>query len=480
MPVLRGEGSRPLRRLPLPRGPARHRRRPRTHARCRCARHRQRPAVGAGRARAAPRTGFGLPKRRPAEIVLAAMSRRAGCCWSTPTRTTSRSPPAPPWRTTPRQGAQVTLLTCTLGEEGEILVPELAQLAAGAGRPARRLPHRRARRGDARARRARSSLPRRRRPVPRQRHDGQPGQQASARVLAGRQRPGGVRRGGRGRGRGDPRGASAGAGHLRRQRRLRPPGPHHGAPGGHWPRPARRPTRRTATSGPWRSSKIYWTATPRSVLAERLRGASAAGGGRAVRRRPARRARLRRRRRAGHHRGRRDRARRGQAGRAARAPHPGQPCTASSSRSRTSSAARSAGDRALPPGPRRARPGGAAARRPGDGPVRRASLPSRTPSDERPLRTTRRPPAWRRCWTGVAVLCLTAVLAAVLEALLGAALHRRRHRPGRRRCWRAGEQRAAAGTGAPARPDGRCCGACRSPPGCVVIFAFGVGRPAGG
>jgi len=28
-------------------------------------------------------------------------------------------------------GAAVTLLTCTLGEEGEILVPELAQLAAG-------------------------------------------------------------------------------------------------------------------------------------------------------------------------------------------------------------------------------------------------------------------------------------------------------------------------------------------------------------
>src|SRR5437660_11934744 len=28
------------------------------------------------------------------------------------------------------EGAQVTLLTCTLGEEGEILVPELSQLAA--------------------------------------------------------------------------------------------------------------------------------------------------------------------------------------------------------------------------------------------------------------------------------------------------------------------------------------------------------------
>ena len=28
------------------------------------------------------------------------------------------------------EGAQVTLLTCTLGEEGEVLVPELGQLAA--------------------------------------------------------------------------------------------------------------------------------------------------------------------------------------------------------------------------------------------------------------------------------------------------------------------------------------------------------------
>src|SRR5262245_2748884 len=31
------------------------------------------------------------------------------------------------------EGAGVTLLTCTLGEEGEVLVPELAELAAPAG-----------------------------------------------------------------------------------------------------------------------------------------------------------------------------------------------------------------------------------------------------------------------------------------------------------------------------------------------------------
>ena len=31
---------------------------------------------------------------------------------------------------TPPRGAQVTLVTCTLGEEGEVLVPELEHLAA--------------------------------------------------------------------------------------------------------------------------------------------------------------------------------------------------------------------------------------------------------------------------------------------------------------------------------------------------------------
>ena len=31
------------------------------------------------------------------------------------------------------EGTHVTLVTCTLGEEGEVLVPELAQLAAAEG-----------------------------------------------------------------------------------------------------------------------------------------------------------------------------------------------------------------------------------------------------------------------------------------------------------------------------------------------------------
>ena len=41
-------------------------------------------------------------------------------------------------------GAHVTLVTCTLGEEGEIHVPELAAARRRRGRPARRLPDRRA------------------------------------------------------------------------------------------------------------------------------------------------------------------------------------------------------------------------------------------------------------------------------------------------------------------------------------------------
>ena len=46
------------------------------------------------------------------------------------TRTTRRSPAAPRWPATPAPGRHVTLLTCTLGEEGEVLLPDLAHLAA--------------------------------------------------------------------------------------------------------------------------------------------------------------------------------------------------------------------------------------------------------------------------------------------------------------------------------------------------------------
>ena len=51
------------------------------------------------------------------------------------------------------EGAHVTLVTCTLGEEGEVIPAVLAHLAAGPGRHPRPAPHRRTRRrhGGARA-----------------------------------------------------------------------------------------------------------------------------------------------------------------------------------------------------------------------------------------------------------------------------------------------------------------------------------------
>ena len=53
-----------------------------------------------------------------------------------------------PLRRRPRHA--VTLVTCTLGEQGEVIPPELALLAPGARRPARRLPGRGAGRRPAR------------------------------------------------------------------------------------------------------------------------------------------------------------------------------------------------------------------------------------------------------------------------------------------------------------------------------------------
>ena len=61
------------------------------------------------------------------------------------------------------EGAHVTLVTCTLGEEGEVLVPELAHLAADQDDALGPAPDRRAGRRDGGARRHRPPLPRRRR-----------------------------------------------------------------------------------------------------------------------------------------------------------------------------------------------------------------------------------------------------------------------------------------------------------------------------
>ena len=82
-------------------------------------------------------------------------------------------------------GAHVTLVTCTLGEEGEVLVPELGHLAAherdelGA--------HRRVELAEALALlgRERPRVPRRPRPLPRLRDDGHSSQRPPRVLLAG-------------------------------------------------------------------------------------------------------------------------------------------------------------------------------------------------------------------------------------------------------------------------------------------------------
>ena len=52
------------------------------------------------------------------------------CCSCMPIPTTSASAPARPWPSTWPTAPQVTLVTCTLGEEGEVLLPELSHLAS--------------------------------------------------------------------------------------------------------------------------------------------------------------------------------------------------------------------------------------------------------------------------------------------------------------------------------------------------------------
>ena len=89
------------------------------------------------------------------------------------------------------EGAHVTLVTCTLGEEGEVLVPELAHLAADKDDAAGPAPDRRAGDRDGGARRPRPPLPRRPGPVPRLRDDGTADQRPAGLLLAGRPRRGG-------------------------------------------------------------------------------------------------------------------------------------------------------------------------------------------------------------------------------------------------------------------------------------------------
>ena len=94
------------------------------------------------------------------------------------------------------EGVEVTLVTCTLGELGEVLDPAVRRAGRRSGRSARRVPDQRAGERDAHARRDRSPLPRRRRPLARQRDDGHARQRRPAGVLAlrGQTRPPSTRR----------------------------------------------------------------------------------------------------------------------------------------------------------------------------------------------------------------------------------------------------------------------------------------------
>ena len=146
------------------------------------------------------------------------------------------------------EGRGVTLVTCTAGEMGEILVPELEHLAADQEDTLGE--HRR---GELEAAmkelgRHRPPLPRRLRHLPRLRHEVARGRPRGRRRRRPRQRLLERRphRGRRPPGRGDPRGPPAGAGHLRPVRRLRPPRPHPGPPG----RDVRRAARRRAVVPP--------------------------------------------------------------------------------------------------------------------------------------------------------------------------------------------------------------------------------------
>ena len=174
------------------------------------------------------------------------------------------------------EGAHVTLVTCTLGEEGEVLVPDLAHLAAD--RDDALGPHRI---GELAAAMAELGVTDHRflGGAGRYRDSGMDGTRPSQRppsrrrVLAGRPREAAdaPRRD-------HPRGAPAGTRHLRRDRRLRPPRPHPGPPGRDmrgrpWP-----PTLLRATSGePWTCPRSTGTLCPAVVVEEASRRSREAG-----------------------------------------------------------------------------------------------------------------------------------------------------------------------------------------------------------
>ena len=153
------------------------------------------------------------------------------------------------------RGAQVHVVTCTLGEEGEVIGDQLGAPGRRPGRPARRLPHRRTDGRAAPAGHRGADLPRRRRTLARLGN----GWYASVR---GHRR---VRRLRREEAVGalvgiirelrphvvvtyDPNGGYGHPDHIRAPRSPRPP----------WPGPV--PT--TDPGEPWAVPKFYWTVTP--------------------------------------------------------------------------------------------------------------------------------------------------------------------------------------------------------------------------
>ena len=162
------------------------------------------------------------------------------------------------------EGAHVTLVTCTLGEEGEVIPPDLAHLAPD--RDDALGPHRI---GELAA--AMTELG-----VTDHRFLGGPGRYRDSGMMGLPQndRPGGfwradVDEAAAPPGRGDPRGAPAGARHLRPRRRLRPPRPHPGPPRRHARRRAGRRARASGRTSASRTSRPrLLEPVPRSVAEE--------------------------------------------------------------------------------------------------------------------------------------------------------------------------------------------------------------------